>query len=159
VSIRSLGLFQREDTLECVSHTQAHTPKKAHALLGICTPSLAKRWKHLAKSWKLALKLGVGLSLGQCAPLSLPLHPPHTPTFHSHSNLKAYAPSLTWSSSWLGFLTFVKDPRGVSLPLLAINETSPSLILHHSSEYCYATNFLPSLSLSLIVTLLHFICS
>jgi len=114
-------------------------------------PLLRKSGNINAKKWKIALMKVVDPLFILCA-LPCLTHPPwsacRTPPFHFHQNLKACT-LIGWIASMALVLTLVGDPRGVSFASHAINETFPSFTLHHSSEYCYATIFSPSLSLSL----------
>jgi hypothetical protein len=116
-----------------------------------------------SKKWKLVLKQVVGPSLMRCALPSLPTSPlecvPPTPP-HSHFLIQAKPKSLRppslRSHLSLGFDTWQRSKRG-HFASQGINRTPPSLISHHSLEYCYATIFLPSLSLSLFILLpFHF---
>jgi hypothetical protein len=141
-------------TLHPHSLTSSHLSLETHAFLfRTCAFPLEGRWKHLLGSGNISIKDGrkawaSPLANAHLLPCFLTLHLIHLPF---PFNLKAHA-LIGWISprvvSSLGCLTFVEDPRGVSLASYAIYETSHSLIIHHSSQYCYATKF-SSLSLSL----------
>jgi hypothetical protein len=111
------------------------------------------------KKWKLALRQVVGPSLMRCALPSLPTSPwsvchplLHTPTFLIPSKPKSLHSSSLRSHLGLGFDTWQRSKRG-HFASQGINRPLLSLISHHSLEYCYATIFLPSLSLSLFILL------
>jgi hypothetical protein len=155
---------------ECGLHTPSTHPHIPHAFLPLkLTLSSFELTLYLGKSGKSSREVETssiearicfgsmrGPPLSQYASPLMPLHPSTHLTYQFRPYPKSSRhPSIELSLAWI--LTLVKDPRGSLLVSQAIKETSHSLIIHHSSQYCYATKFSPSPSLSLshIVILLH----
>jgi hypothetical protein len=100
-------------TYECVPHTHTTLLPTTLTLSLRVAPLLLEKAETSFKKWKFAFKARHGPLLGQCAPLTLPLHPPHIPSFHSHSNPKSYVPSFTGVPLGLDFDICQRSKRGL----------------------------------------------